>query len=170
LPLHERMANAEARVCKRLQCRFPSAMAKKHRCAEPVSSPLARGARLTELLKQPQYQPMTMEEQTCVIYAGVHGFLVEKWQFDNLYDWMFTRPVHVVSAGCAWVDRVVIDGLLHGSSRLTVNVSEWDRRFDERVIDGSVNLLADATYAVGRSFRLAGDLTGDRLRPQNPAR
>ena len=36
---------------------------------------LARGARLTELLKQPQYQPMPMAEQACVIYAGVNGFL-----------------------------------------------------------------------------------------------
>ncbi|MCB9969429.1 MAG: F0F1 ATP synthase subunit alpha [Geminicoccaceae bacterium] len=36
---------------------------------------LARGARLTELLKQPQYQPMPMEEQACVIFAGVNGYL-----------------------------------------------------------------------------------------------
>ena len=36
---------------------------------------LARGARLTELLKQAQYSPLTTEEQVCVIYAGVKGFL-----------------------------------------------------------------------------------------------
>ncbi len=36
---------------------------------------LARGARLTELLKQPERRPMTMEEQVCVIYSGVNGFL-----------------------------------------------------------------------------------------------
>jgi F-type H+/Na+-transporting ATPase subunit alpha len=36
---------------------------------------LNRGARLTELLKQPQYQPMPNEEQVCVIYAGVNGYL-----------------------------------------------------------------------------------------------
>ncbi|MBC6405551.1 MAG: F0F1 ATP synthase subunit alpha [Rhodospirillales bacterium] len=36
---------------------------------------LARGARLTQLLKQPQFQPLPMEEQVCVIYAGVKGFL-----------------------------------------------------------------------------------------------
>ncbi len=36
---------------------------------------LNRGARLTELLKQPQFQPMPLEEQVCVIYAGVHGYL-----------------------------------------------------------------------------------------------
>ncbi len=36
---------------------------------------LARGARLTELLKQPQYAPLTNAEQVCVIYAGTKGFL-----------------------------------------------------------------------------------------------
>ncbi len=36
---------------------------------------LNRGARLTELLKQPQYSPLLMEEQVFVIYAGTRGYL-----------------------------------------------------------------------------------------------
>jgi len=36
---------------------------------------LARGERLTELLKQPQYQPMAVEEQVAVVYAGTRGYL-----------------------------------------------------------------------------------------------
>ena len=36
---------------------------------------LARGSRLTELLKQPQFSPLKMEEQARVIYAGVNGYL-----------------------------------------------------------------------------------------------
>src|SRR6201986_312158 len=36
---------------------------------------LGRGARLTELLKQPQFSPLKMEEQVCVVYAGVNGYL-----------------------------------------------------------------------------------------------
>jgi len=36
---------------------------------------LARGARLTELLKQPQYQPLPVEEQVAVIFSGVRGYL-----------------------------------------------------------------------------------------------
>ena len=36
---------------------------------------LNRGARLTELLKQPQYQPLPVEEQVVSIYAGVKGYL-----------------------------------------------------------------------------------------------
>jgi F-type H+-transporting ATPase subunit alpha len=30
---------------------------------------------LTELLKQPQFSPLKLEEQVCVIYAGVNGYL-----------------------------------------------------------------------------------------------
>ncbi len=36
---------------------------------------LARGERLTELLKQDQYSPLRMEEQVAVLYAGVNGYL-----------------------------------------------------------------------------------------------
>jgi F-type H+-transporting ATPase subunit alpha len=36
---------------------------------------LNRGARLTEILKQGQYQPMPVELQVCIVYAGVNGYL-----------------------------------------------------------------------------------------------
>ncbi|MDG1417817.1 MAG: F0F1 ATP synthase subunit alpha, partial [Maricaulis sp.] len=36
---------------------------------------LNRGARLTELLKQAQFSPLSMEEQVCVIFAGTRGYL-----------------------------------------------------------------------------------------------
>jgi F0F1-type ATP synthase alpha subunit len=34
-----------------------------------------RGEKLTELLKQKQYSPLAVEEQVCVLYAGVRGYL-----------------------------------------------------------------------------------------------
>ncbi len=52
---------------------------------------LNRGARLTELLKQPQYSPLTNAEQVIVIYAGTKGYLdgievaqVNKYETDLL--------------------------------------------------------------------------------------
>jgi F-type H+-transporting ATPase subunit alpha len=36
---------------------------------------LARGVRLTELLKQPQYAPLSVEEQVISIYAGTRGYI-----------------------------------------------------------------------------------------------
>jgi len=36
---------------------------------------LARGARLTELLKQPQYNPLSVEDQVISVFAGTRGYL-----------------------------------------------------------------------------------------------
>ncbi|MEQ8957773.1 MAG: F0F1 ATP synthase subunit alpha [Coleofasciculus sp. C2-GNP5-27] len=36
---------------------------------------LARGARLRELLKQPQYSPLSVYEQVAIVYAGINGYL-----------------------------------------------------------------------------------------------
>jgi F-type H+-transporting ATPase subunit alpha len=38
---------------------------------------LARGERMMELLKQPQYRPMPVAEQVVVLYAGTHGYVDE---------------------------------------------------------------------------------------------
>ncbi len=38
---------------------------------------LNRGMRLTEILKQPQYQPLPLEKQVCILFAGTRGFLDE---------------------------------------------------------------------------------------------
>ena len=44
---------------------------------------LARGARLTELLKQPQYHPLSVELQIVLIFAGTNGFL-DDLQLDQI--------------------------------------------------------------------------------------
>ena len=36
---------------------------------------LARGSRLVEILKQGQYEPLPVEKQVIIIYAGTNGFL-----------------------------------------------------------------------------------------------
>jgi F-type H+-transporting ATPase subunit alpha len=50
---------------------------------------LARGQRIVEVLKQPQYQPMPVEKQICIIYAVTNGYLddvevgtVHQWEAD----------------------------------------------------------------------------------------
>jgi len=53
---------------------------------------LERGNRLTELLKQKQYEPVPLGIQVCVIYAGTHGF-VDKVPVARVPEWEtgFTR-------------------------------------------------------------------------------
>ncbi len=60
---------------------------------------LNRGARTVELLKQPQYQPMPVEEQVVVIYAVTNGYLdkvpverVKRWEREFLQDLQQRHP------------------------------------------------------------------------------
>jgi F-type H+-transporting ATPase subunit alpha len=47
---------------------------------------LERGYRLTEILKQPQYQPVPLEEEVMVIYAGTRGF-TDQIPVDQMRNW-----------------------------------------------------------------------------------
>ncbi len=44
---------------------------------QATRSQLERGQRISEVLKQPQYQPLTLEKQVTVMYAVINGFLDE---------------------------------------------------------------------------------------------
>ncbi|MGB3808797.1 MAG: F0F1 ATP synthase subunit alpha [Parvibaculum sp.] len=61
---------------------------------------LNRGARLTELLKQPQFSPLKVEEQVVVIYAGVNGYL-DKLPVSDVgrFEEEFLRNVRTSHAG-----------------------------------------------------------------------
>jgi F-type H+-transporting ATPase subunit alpha len=61
---------------------------------------LNRGARLTELLKQPQFSPLKVEEQVVVIYAGVNGYL-DKLPVSDVgrFEEEFLRNVRTAHAG-----------------------------------------------------------------------
>jgi NADH-quinone oxidoreductase subunit L len=83
----------------------------------------------------------------------LHTFLSHKWYFDELYSVAVVRPALVVSHAFKWFDLTVIDGIIHGLARLTVLTSRWDGLFDNRVVDGAVNLVGNVTYRVGASLR-----------------
>jgi len=86
--------------------------------------------------------------------SGLHGFLANKWHFDELYDALFVYPAHVVGAFCAWIDKTVFDGIIHASAKAMIFVSKWDKLFDEAIVDGFVNLIGNSTFAAGRSLRV----------------
>jgi F-type H+-transporting ATPase subunit alpha len=47
---------------------------------------LERGGRLVEILKQPQYQPMSLAQQVVVLYAGVRGF-IDKYPIEKIKEY-----------------------------------------------------------------------------------
>ena len=85
-------------------------------------------------------------------FSGIHQFLVNKWGFDEFYDTLFVKPTHIVAGWCAAFDRIVFDGILHGTAKAAVKVSAWDRQFDETIVDGAVNTVGIWTFAIGRSL------------------
>jgi len=96
----------------------------------------------------PMVDPGTIKRQ----FSGLHSFLVNKWRFDELYDVAFVRPTHSVARWCVNCDKYVFDGFLHSLARASVWVAVVDRKFDEGIIDGLVNLAGTATRAVGMSL------------------
>ena len=66
---------------------------------------LNRGARLTELLKQPQYSPLLMEEQVVVIYAGTRGYL-DKVDLKDVTRYEKELLAHLRGANKALLDKI----------------------------------------------------------------
>ncbi len=66
---------------------------------------LNRGARLTELLKQPQFSPLRTEEQVAVIFAGVNGYL-DKLEVSQVRDFEKGLLTHLNSNA-----KDVLDGI-----------------------------------------------------------
>ncbi|MFC3207231.1 MAG: F0F1 ATP synthase subunit alpha [Mesorhizobium sp.] len=66
---------------------------------------LNRGARLTELLKQPQFSPLKTEEQVAVIFAGVNGYL-DKLALNDVGRFEQGLLSHMRSAGKEILDQI----------------------------------------------------------------
>jgi NADH-quinone oxidoreductase subunit L len=87
-------------------------------------------------------------------FKPLHGFLWNKWFFDELYDWVFVRPTMVLSRWAAWVDRNIIDSILHGAAAISRGFSKVvDAVGDQTLVDGTVNTFAAGTWGFGLWLR-----------------
>lgn len=87
-------------------------------------------------------------------FAPIYNLLVNKWWFDELYDFLFVQPTLVISRLIANFDKRVIDWFLDGTATATVWFSRaWDLIADRGIVDGSVNLFAGWMYSLGLSLR-----------------
>jgi F-type H+/Na+-transporting ATPase subunit alpha len=77
---------------------------------------LNRGARLTELLKQPQFSPLKVEEQVAVIFAGVNGYL-DKLAVNQVGKFEQGLLAHMRSEGKAVLDAIRKDKQLSDETR-----------------------------------------------------
>jgi NADH-quinone oxidoreductase subunit L len=74
--------------------------------------------------------------------AGLFGLLRNKYYIDELYDRVFVKPAYWIadSFTSKWMDRGVIDGILHGLARISVALGSFFRNVIDRPI---INGLAD---------------------------
>ena len=91
---------------------------------------LNRGRRLTEILKQPQYQPLTVEKQVAILFAAINGYLddvaVDRLRpyEDGLYQFLVSRYPSILS-GVA--ERKILDDALNKD--LTSALDEYRKDF-----------------------------------------
>jgi len=76
---------------------------------------LARGERLMELLKQPQYQPLRLDHEVYMIYAGTRGYLdnvdvkqIQRWksEFSRFMDTAYSQLGKQILETGAWNDKI----------------------------------------------------------------
>jgi F-type H+-transporting ATPase subunit alpha len=95
---------------------------------------LTRGTRLVEVLKQPQYQPLTLEKQVTILYAGTRGFL-DKYPLDvlgkyeaGLYPFMESKYPQVLSEIAE--KKVISDEL---DKTMAEALSAYDEEFKDTI-------------------------------------
>jgi F-type H+/Na+-transporting ATPase subunit alpha len=91
---------------------------------------LARGKRLTEILKQPQYQPLPVERQVAIVFAATNGYLdaiqVEKLREyeEGLYKFLETSHSRLLGT---IVEKKILDDDLKAS--LKTALEEFGKKF-----------------------------------------
>ena len=91
---------------------------------------LARGRRLTEILKQPQYRPLSVEKQVAIIFAAVNGYLdsvdVERLRVyeEDLYRFLETQRPAVLTA---IADKKILDDEV--KPQLAAALDEFGKQF-----------------------------------------
>jgi NADH-quinone oxidoreductase subunit L len=83
----------------------------------------------------------------------LYNFSLNKWYFDELYHKTFVAGTLGLSYVVAWIDRVIIDGIVDGSATVTKAVSTFTGKFDNVVVDGLVNSMAYLSAFIGLIFR-----------------
>ncbi|WP_425614352.1 NADH-quinone oxidoreductase subunit L [Anatilimnocola sp. NA78] len=87
-------------------------------------------------------------------FSPIYNLLVNKYYFDELYNFIFVQPVLMKSRIISGIDRNYIDGFIDW---LAVTVVWFSKKFemiaDRGIVDGSINIFAGWTYSTGLSLR-----------------
>ena len=94
-----------------------------------------------------------ISDQLAERWAGAHRLLSHKYYVDELYNATVISGTFAAGKGLWSVDRNVVDGVVNGTSRLTV-ISAWFSGLTDRtVVDGLVNLVGWIVQESSLAFR-----------------
>jgi F-type H+-transporting ATPase subunit alpha len=113
-------------------------------------SQLNRGQRLTELLKQPQFQPLTMEKQVAILYAGTNGFLDDvKVEYVGTFEsgfYPYMDAVHSAVLKDIATKKALDDDL---RKRLSAAIKEYKQNFFADTPEASIDAKKAVTAESG---------------------
>jgi NADH-quinone oxidoreductase subunit L len=98
------------------------------------------------------------------VYAREDGFAFSQrgffyrlsynqWYIDNLYKRAIVNPVLRLGGACFWIDRTIVDGLLHLLARISGAIAKLTAWTDEYIVDGFLHLLAAIVQGIGNFAR-----------------
>jgi NADH-quinone oxidoreductase subunit L len=76
-----------------------------------------------------------------------------QWYIDNLYKRAIINPVLRLGSACFWIDRTIVDGLLHLLARISGAIAKLAAWTDEYIVDGFLHLLAAIVQSIGNFAR-----------------
>lgn len=92
-----------------------------------------------------------------VKFPRIHEVVYNKYYVDELYQATVLRGTMLLARAWSTFDRVVIDGAVDGVATVARFVCNIEGAIDKYIVDGMVNLLADAVLNIGRRFRRLQD-------------
>ncbi|HXF69565.1 MAG TPA: NADH-quinone oxidoreductase subunit L [Thermoflexus sp.] len=101
-------------------------------------------------------RPLAAGEPDPLVRLGpIYLFLKNRWYIDDLYQVVFVRPTLWLAerAVAFFMDRVLIDGFLHGVADAVWSMGSALRLFDRVVVNGIGDGIGEAVKAAGRELR-----------------
>jgi NADH-quinone oxidoreductase subunit L len=101
-------------------------------------------------------RPLAAGEPDPLVRLGpIYTFLRNRWYIDDLYHRVFVQPTLWLAerAVAFFMDRVVIDGFLHGVADAVWSMGGALRLFDRVVVNGIGDGIGEAVKAAGRELR-----------------
>jgi proton-translocating NADH-quinone oxidoreductase chain L len=92
-------------------------------------------------------------KDVCRTFSPIYQLFLHKWWFDELYAFLFVRPVLRISGWVAAIDKNGIDWLADNSARAVMAVARLDDWIDRIFVDKLIDLIARWTYALGLRLR-----------------